>query len=222
MMLFATKRYEQAAKVNQHIIALEPTNVQAHFNAALLKKERGDYQAALNNLISIANGNIAATLNNDVVRKSVNREIRNMVALRKKDINTTALDPKYLNNVRYDVRMVFEWNDPSHEFEIQFVNPQKRFFNWEHTNAANAARIKDELRNGYTMEEFEFYGKEVKGKWIINAKYLGSLSDNLKDDLVLKCTLYQRFGEANQIKEEIIIHFKERNAKKNVKTLIVK
>ena len=117
--------------------------------------------------------------------------------------------------------MVFEWNDPGHEFEIQFVNPQKRFFNWEHTNDSNASRIQDEYINGYRSEEFEFYGKDVKGKWVINAKYLGSLSDTNKEGMVLKCSLYQYYGSENQTKEEILIHFSHVNEKKSVKTLMV-
>jgi uncharacterized protein YfaP (DUF2135 family) len=131
-------------------------------------------------------------------------------------------DPKYLNNIKYNVRLVFEWNNPETEFKLQFVNPQKRYFNWEHTNSNSPDRIKDEIINGYTSEEFEFYGEEAKGTWILNATYLGNLEAANTSPLVLKCTLYQNFGYPNQTKEEILVHFRTPGEVKQLKTLVVK
>jgi uncharacterized protein YfaP (DUF2135 family) len=124
--------------------------------------------------------------------------------------------------VKYNVRLVFEWNDPEAEFNLQFVNPQKRFFNWEHNRMTSAERIKDEILNGYTSEEFEFYGEGVQGKWILNATYLDNIDATNREPLVLKCTLYQNFGYPDQSVEEIVVHFNTPDETKQLRALLVK
>ncbi len=213
--------YEEAIQVNQQVLSLNPNNQQAHLNIALAKRDLGQHQEALDYFVALAEGFKFPNLSTSGISKTVNREIRNLLFKHKGTLNTTKVDEKYLNNLRFNVRLVFEWNDPGHEFAIQFVNPQNRFFNWEHTNAVNASRIKDEIMNGYSNEEFEFYG-DVKGKWIINANYLGSLSEANKESLVLKCSLYNNYGYPNESKEEILIQFTDRGDKRNLKTLFIK
>jgi uncharacterized protein YfaP (DUF2135 family) len=99
--------------------------------------------------------------------------------------------------------LVFDWNNPDAEFEIQFVNPSKRFFKWLHTRE-NPEEINDELKNGYSQEEFEIVGGD-KGEWIINVKYLGNRTKGNSTPTYLKCTVQYNFGKPNQRDEEHLI-----------------
>ncbi|MEX0289767.1 MAG: carboxypeptidase-like regulatory domain-containing protein [Flavobacteriaceae bacterium] len=222
MALSTINAHENAIKVNEHILSLEANNTQAHLNLAREKRSVGRYQDALNDMHALLNGTKSTGITLSGTSKTLNREIRNLIAAKKTDLVTSGIDQKYFNNLKYDVRLVFEWNDPQSEFEIQFVNPQKRFFNWEHTNSSSAARIKDEIQNGYSSEEFEFYGDGVQGTWIINAKYLGKLTEDVQTPLVVKCTIFQNYGYPNEQSEEILVHFENTNEKKPIKTLIVR
>ena len=147
--------------------------------------------------------------------------MRNLIFHHNNALNTSSVPARLLNNVKYNVRLLFEWSDPEAEFNLQFVNPQKRYFNWEHNRLGNAERMKDEIINGYCSEEFEFYGEGVQGTWILNATYLGNLETTSSSPLVLKCSFYQNFGYPNQTKEEILVHFQTPNEVKQLKTLQV-
>ncbi len=212
--------YENVIQVNEEIIKMAPSDVNAYLNRAKAKGELGKHQEALSELLALERGNTYFSVDASGISKTLKREIKNLISKHKSRLNLANIDSEYLNNVMYKVRLVFEWNVPAAEFELQFVNPQKRFFNWEHTNSALGNRLEDELKNNYRVEEYEFYG-DVAGEWVINAKYLGDNIESEKIPLVLKTTIYKDFGSPNQSKEDILVHFSQPDEKVNLKRLIV-
>ncbi len=213
--------FDSAMKVNEELIERVPTDVNAHLSRAIAMKGLGESQNALNELLTMATGDTYFSMDASGISKTLNREIRNLVFMDRRQLNTTTLDAKYLNNIKYKVRLIFEWNHPGAEFELQFVNPQKRFFNWKHTNTENRQRLEDEIKRNYRVEEFEFNGNEVTGKWIINARALQDFPKESGIPFVIKCTIYQDFGYPTQHSEDILVNFTKNNEKKNIKTLMV-
>lgn len=213
--------YRNVIRVNDHSIDIVPGNVNAYLNRAIALKATGQYQEALDEFTALRNGEKYFSLNSSGIHKTLDREIKNLVFERRNVVNVDNLDPKYTNNLRYKVRLVFEWNHPGAEFELQFVNPEKRFFNWKHTSSDVKERIEDEIKKNYRVEEFEFYGA-VEGKWVLNAKSLEDFSENENGPLAIKCTLYSDFGYPKQTQEEVLLYFTEKNEKKSIKTMIVK
>lgn len=213
--------YKEVVKINEQILELNTGLVQTYLDIALAKKENGDYQGALDDMLKLAEGSKYPNLAISGISTTLNREIRNLIFNHKADLDLTSIDPKYSNNIKYTVRMVFEWNNPEAEFELQFVNPKNRFFNWEYTSLNNSDRMQQGIRNGNVSEEFEFYGDDAKGKWIINAKFIGNPPKDENEPLVLKCTLYENFGYPNQSREGLLIYFTEFNELRNIKTLVV-
>ena len=213
--------YKNVVLVNEEIIKRTPSDLNAYYNRATAKTVLGEYQEALNELLALERGNTYFSVNASGISKTLKREIKNLISKHKGKLNLSNVEGEYLNNVKYKVRLVFEWNVGGAEFELQFVNPQKRYFNWEHTNTALRTRIEDELKNNYRVEEYEFYG-DVGGEWVINATYLGENKSPEKTPLVLKTTIYKDFGYPSETREDILVHFSQANEKKNLKRLTVK
>ncbi|MBT8283091.1 MAG: TonB-dependent receptor plug domain-containing protein, partial [Muriicola sp.] len=213
--------FEQVVAVNEEIIEMDDNNVQAYLDLAIAYRQLGEYNKALQQLLVLRRASAPPGLAVEPVAKTVNRELKNLVFRHKGELNMTEVPDNYMNNVKYNVRMVFEWNDPEAEFNLQFVNPQKRYFNWEHNSTSSAERMKDEILNRYTSEEFEFYGEGVQGQWILNATYLNHINMTNQVPLVLKCTIYQNFGYPEQKSEEIVVVFNSRQETKQLKTLLV-
>ncbi|MEB8345613.1 TonB-dependent receptor plug domain-containing protein [Flavobacteriaceae bacterium KMM 6898] len=213
--------FKEVVLINERIISLEPKMVQSYLDIAIALRDQGKVQQALNQLMALSNGTLMVGQNDAVISKTIDREIRNIIFLHKDELNTTAVDPKYFNNLKYNVRLVFEWNTPLADFELQLVNPQNRFFIWDHSNLSKPERIEDEITNGYTSEEFEFYG-DVNGKWTFNATYLGSSKDSNQEQFTLKCSIYENYGSPNQSKNEVLVNFTAPLQKLNVATLQVK
>ena len=105
------------------------------------------------------------------------------------------------------VRMVFEWSHGDAEFDMQFVNPDNRFFIWEHSLEKDAALIKREKQLGYSSEQF-FTGKDTAGRWQVNIKYLGNRS---YDPTYLKVTVYYNSGTAYEREEVQLFKLTEKN-----------
>ena len=193
--------------------------MQTYLDRALVYRAQKNYQQAYKELLALYKDTDNPNLQTNGVLKTIEREIRNLVSSHSNAINTFGLDDKLLNAIKFKVRAVFQWSDPSAEFNIQFVNPQNRFFNWEHNNSTNANRIQEEIKEGYASEEFEFYG-DINGKWIINITAEEAQNNNT-DPLVMKCSLYKNFGYSNQQHEEIVVTFPKEGGRHKIKTCLL-
>jgi len=191
------------------MLELFPNKTQSYFDVALAQKNVGNHQEALTMLNGMVTGEANPKLNFSSMEKVVGTEIRNMVNQNKAKLNTNKIDVKYRNNVTYNARLILDWNVPDAESSVQFVNPQKLFFTWEHTEAGDRKRILEELQNGNSNEQFEIVGAETKGEWILNATYLGNRTPKNKAATFLKCTVQYNFGKPNQRSEEFMIRLQE-------------
>ncbi len=104
-------------------------------------------------------------------------------------------------------RLVFEWNNGEAEFELQFVNPEKQYFTWNHTMVDNPERIQDEKKHGFSCQEYLIY-EPVKGEWNVNVVYLGNKS---LTPTFLKTTIYYNFDSAQQRIETKVFKLETKN-----------
>ena len=134
------------------------------------------------------------------LKKPAESELRQLISHHKAKVNYADL-PNDLLDARFknDVRVVFQWNDPSAEFEVQFVNPERKYYVWKHTLFDNKERLEQEAEQGFALEEFTV-DDTTKGTWQINIKYLGE-DTGYRNPSFLKYTLYQNFGKPNETKE---------------------
>ena len=103
----------------------------------------------------------------------------------------------------YDYRVVFDWSDSNIEFNVQFVSPSKKFFNWSHTKLENKDQLIDEIKFGYNTEEFVIDDSQ-KGEWLINIDTFSIESDI--NPTFLKYTVYKNYGRANEISKTSVIN----------------
>lgn len=176
---------------------------------ALAQKESGNYQEALTLSHRIVDGSANPALNFMGVEKLMGTELRNLVNQQKNNLDLSKVDNAYRNNLTYNARVVLEWSNPDSEFVVQFVNPQKRFFNWEHTDTSDKKRILDELQHGFSSEQFEIVGPDTVGEWILNVTYLGNRTSGNSIPTFLKCTVQYNFGKPNQRSEEFLVRLHE-------------
>ncbi|MCB0372891.1 MAG: carboxypeptidase-like regulatory domain-containing protein [Muricauda sp.] len=95
------------------------------------------------------------------------------------------------------IRIVFEWNDPSSNFVLQFVDGNQKFFTWDNWEDSNTQQSSNYLGS----KQFEILREDALfSPWLVNATYRGN------QDLTptyLKVTIYFDFGlpaETKQVK----------------------
>lgn len=204
---------ELALLASNRMLELYPDKAQPYFDFARANRNSENYQLAVNTLSDMLQGTANPDLNFEGLQKVAGTELRNLVNLNSSELVFDQVDVKYRNNLTYGARLVFEWHDADAEFVLQFVNPAKRFFDWEHTALSDRKRIQDELRNGFATEQFEIFGAESKGDWQVNVTYMGNGGQNEATPLFLKCTAYYNFGSPDQQKESYLIRLHEKGEK---------
>jgi TonB-dependent SusC/RagA subfamily outer membrane receptor len=205
-------------KINISLNTLNPTTLQPFFTEAQLHLEQENYQKALDSWLNLANGGSYGTMEVNEIKKSLEREIKNLVFLKRSNLNLSKLPESYSSNSQINVRLRLEWSNPKAEFKVQFVNPQKRYFNWEHTMASNRERIINETNLGFAMEEFEIYD-DLKGTWQINIDYSGNIDTENKEPLVLLCSIYTDFGFVSQTREMVWLYVNSQANRKPLTTI---
>lgn len=185
-----------ARKVYEYIAEKEPERIQSYRDLALISSVTGDIHRA-EELYQQMTYNQIDEVDFSPVEKVLGNETFHFA---KKDFEASQqewLKPLYNPEYKTDIRIVFEWSEPGVEFELQFVNPQKKFFKWEHTLSGNKERMKSELESGFNMEEFVLDDAKLDGEWIINLKTINS---DDKNQAYLKYTVYWDYGMAGEKK----------------------
>ena len=134
-------KLEDAKIVYQYLRRIRPNDEQSYRDLALIYRELGNYPMAAELYSRILNKSISMV---DMLglEETIANEAAQMYFLNTEDFNNTkfpvkslsGLFPEYIwQDFGYDYRIVFDWTDPNIEFNVQFVNPKNKYFNWSHT-----------------------------------------------------------------------------------------
>jgi len=191
-----------AKRIYERIAQLKPNEAQSYRDLALIYQETGYYQKALD-IYNNIEGNSYPNVNFSGIKKVITNEMKRLILLHKKELTLSKIPNKYLNikEINNDVRIVFEWNDRKAEFDLQFVNPQKKFFTWSHTELENQSRLNREVAQGFNTEEFLLIDAE-KGEWLINVE---PKLQGKKKPVVLKYTVFKNYGKTNETKTSKVL-----------------
>ncbi|WP_370477512.1 carboxypeptidase-like regulatory domain-containing protein [Tamlana flava] len=208
--LEALNKYEEAKCIYKRILKLDPKRTQAYRDLALVYQNTGEHNKAMLLYKQMLLGTIE-DLDFSGIRSVLINELRHLVLLHKSEVDYADLPSDLLSiNFKKDMRFVFEWNDPFAEFEIQFVNPDKKYFTWELSAFAKNERLMDGLKNGYQIEEF-FIDDAKQGKWIINIKNLKK--ETTLNPTYLKYTVYENFAQPNESKTVRVVKLYDQDDK---------
>jgi tetratricopeptide (TPR) repeat protein len=198
--------YEKAKIIYKRLLNIRPEDEQTYRDLALIYIENKEYELAAsmyNKMLKnkIPNVNVLG-LQETIVNEASHLYWTNADKLTLTDFPLrtlkTFIPENDWKNFGYDYRIVFDWNDPAVEFNIQFVDPKNKYFNWSHTIIDDKEILEDELNYGYNTEEF-IIEKSDKGDWIINLENY-SIEDNTNPTYI-KYTVYKNYGRPNEIRK---------------------
>lgn len=211
------KMLDITESIIKKIIKLKPQESQSYRDLALVHVKKKEYKKALEIYTNIFN-NKYSNVNFSGLMKNINNEVSKLVKLHKNKLDISKLPSRFQNiqDFEIDARLVFDWNYSDAQFELQFVNPQKKFFKWSHTQGENSNRISQEKTAGFYSEEFLLIGVE-KGEWVINVE---NKSDSSIKPIVLKFSIFRNYGKPNEteeIKTIMLSNLKEKQMIANIK-----
>lgn len=195
--------YDNALKLYERITSIVPREAQSYRDLAKAYEEAGFYDKALELYINMLGEQIFG-VDFSGLDKPLGHELLHLVSLHKDKINTQRLPEDWLlNSYSLDLRMVLEWSDREAPFEFQFVNPNKKYFKWNHTLFDNKERLEAEVKSGFQTEEFVI-DDAPHGLWIVNIEYLGEETFTTVPPY-LKYTIYRDYGTSKERKDVKVI-----------------
>lgn len=210
--------FDEAIKIYKKIISIQPNESQVYRNLALSYQLNKQFVKAQQVYDKILNNKYDDVDSFSGLKQTINTEYKNLVALHNSSLVTANIPDFYKKNAEYDTRIVFEWSHFNAEFDLQIVNPQRRYFTWSHTKKKESSRFIKEASQGYGLEEF-FITKKDKGEWLFNITYYGKNTGNNSLPTYLKITVYNHYGKPNQTKTESIKELNDLNKKETILNL---
>lgn len=210
---------EDAKSVYQRIALVQPEAAQSYRDLAYIYKETGELNKAFGLYKQIL-ANETEGVDFSGVQKPAESELRQLLKNHKSQLDFASVSNDLLDvRFKQDVRVVLEWNDPTLEFEVQFVNPRRKFFSWKHDMFDNQQRMFEEVQQGYFMEEFVI-DNDVEGNWLVNIRNTGLNNGDDKNPVFLKYTLYKDYGLPTETKEVKTINLSTYTQKVSLDTFL--
>ena len=216
--------FQNAKTIYQRLLLIRPLDEQSYRDLVLIYKENQDYELAAS-LYNLMLNNKIKNVNMLGLQETVVNEAAHLYWTKFDKLSQTDFPLKTLktyipkNDWRkfgFDYRIIFDWNDPAVEFNVQFVDPKNKYYNWSHTILDDRDLLEDELNYGYNTEEF-IIEKSDRGKWIINIENYSIQDDS--NPTYIKYTVYKNYGRPNEIKKVEVINLDKLSQKVNLDIL---
>ena len=216
--------FQNAKTIYQRLLLTRPLDEQSYRDLVLIYKENQDYELAAS-LYNLMLNNKIKNVNMLGLQETVVNEAAHLYWTKFDKLSQTDFPLKTLktyipkNDWRkfgFDYRIIFDWNDPAVEFNVQFVDPKNKYYNWSHTILDDRDLLEDELNYGYNTEEF-IIEKSDRGKWIINIENYSIQDDS--NPTYIKYTVYKNYGRPNEIKKVEVINLDKLSQKVNLDIL---
>ena len=216
--------FQTAKIIYQRLLSIRPLDEQSYRDLVLIYKENHDYELAAS-LYDLMLNNKLNNVNMLGLQETVVNEAAHLYWTKFDNLSQTDFPLKTLKkyvpkndwkNFGYDYRIIFDWNDPAVEFNVQFVDPKNKYYNWSHTVLDDKDLLEDELNYGYNTEEF-IIEKSDRGKWIINIENY-SIQDE-SNPTYIKYTVFKNYGRPNEIKKTEVINLNKLKQKVNLDIL---
>lgn len=198
----ALNKLEDAQNIYERIAELRPYHEQPYRDLARIYTANKHYKKAMN-LYKRMLANAIEGVQFIGLQEVIENELMHLLAFNRSKVDYYDL-PNELRTAKFkkDLRIVFQWNDPNTEFELQFVSPQKKFYKWSHTKYESKDFLLDEIKYGYSTEQFVI-DDATPGEWIINLECLSK--ESLVNPTYLKYTVFKNFGLPEETKEVKVI-----------------
>jgi len=181
----------EAVWVFEQVLRLRPEEPQSHRDLALALAAAGKTQRAVDVFW-------------DVVRRPWDPRFRDVCLIAVGELNaliatatprpdTARIDPRLLENLPVDVRVVLNWDTPDSDMDLHVVDPRGEECFYSHSRTALGGRISADITTGYGPEEF-LLKTAMPGRYEVRAKFFGTSQQTAVGATTVVLELYLRYG----------------------------
>lgn len=177
-------------RLSRKLLQLKEDDPQDLLNLAISLRQQGkarECHATLSRLENLRNTGVVFS---ETLQKSITREWADLLRQHRSLLSGLDIPARYQNAFNLDARLSFQWNRKGEPLALRFVHPNKHFFDWS---------SREDSESTLNIGEFEIYGKESRGQWLIQSRSERSIPHNMtRAPLVLRATLVKDFGKPTQ------------------------
>ncbi|WP_299436174.1 TonB-dependent receptor plug domain-containing protein [uncultured Aquimarina sp.] len=188
--------YDNAQEIYTRIIKVSPSLSQTYFDVAKNYAQGKESQNSIDQFNKIVNRKIKEIPSFSGLNDQISNDFKLLLSKRNQGWKTENIPSKYFVLPKYDVRVVVEWSHPQTEYELQYINPKKQYFNLSHTLEQNKKTLLKELKGGYNSEEFVL-SETDKGEWFLNLIVPDNYKPDSKAPKFVRIKVYSNFGRQN-------------------------
>lgn len=208
--------YKQTLKIHERVLELAPEESQSHLDITQSYKREGKFVKSFETLKRILSADSTTYNISPELIKIADTELRHLLTKNKDRINYDEVPSTFYETVQLiDKRILIEWNDPQMEFDLQFVNPAKKFYNWSQN--LSTPDKSDVITNGLLSKEFIIDDDSNKGEWIINIT--NNTFKKSRVPLFVKMTIQSNYGGIDEQEQILIIPISQLDQKYTVQKI---
>ncbi len=208
--------YDKAQEIYRRIITIAPSISQTYLDLANTYFAGHKYQKSVDLFKRISSNRVKKIETFDGLESQITHDFKNLLANRNQTWKVKKIDPYYFSAITYDLRVVTEWSHPQTEFKLQYINSKKQYFTLSHTKEDNKKKLQDELKEGYTSDEYVLSDIEP-GEWFLNIMVPDTYVPDIKDPKFIKVKVFTKYGSPDQKLQIHVINL-DRVTKNNIFT----
>ncbi|GGJ33058.1 VIT domain-containing protein [Deinococcus roseus] len=199
---------ELAIPLLEEVVKLAPYEPQSFRDLGLAYQQAHKDQKAIENLYRVVDQQWDGRFS-EVELIALN-ELNAIVHASKTKLDTSFMDPRFLQDLPVDLRVVLTWDADNTDMDLWITDPNQERVYYGHRLSHQGGRISHDLTGGYGPEEFSLKTAK-KGKYTIQADYYGSRQQILAGAVTLQAKLITHFGTPEQQEQLITLRLKDSN-----------
>jgi tetratricopeptide (TPR) repeat protein len=198
--LLEANEKDLAIETLREILKMREEEPQSYRDLALALSETGNYNEAVELLYKLITGTWDERFG-DVKAIAIN-ELNAIISAHKDQMNTSAVDPRFIYPMPVDVRIVIAWNTDNSDIDLWITDPRNEKCYYEHTETEIGGKISKDVTAGYGPEEF-CLRKAWKGNYKVEVNLFGDSRQTLGGPIAIKAEMFTDFGKPTQKREVI-------------------
>jgi len=136
-------------------------------------------------------------------------ELTNLVARSTPRLDTSAIDPRLLQAMPLDLRVVLSWDADNSDMDLWVTDPNGERAYYGNRQTYQGGRMSQDFTGGYGPEQFSLRNAKP-GKYKVEANYFGSRQQLVTGATTLMLRLTTHWGTAKQKDQMVTMRLKDR------------
>jgi len=188
------------------VLEMRPFEPHSYRDLGLAYAENGENQLAIETLYNVITQHWSDHISEKFpeIELIVLGEINSIIKRAGKSVDTDFIDPRLLENLPVDIRIVLNWDSDNTDMDLWVTDPNNEKCYFKNNRTKIGGYMSEDMTEGYGPEEF-LLKNAIKGKYKVEVDYYGSSEQTISGPVTIQSLFFTNFGTENETVKEITI-----------------